>query len=240
MRFVRVITLVWALAAPLSAATFGKVIAIGGHVADLAVDSRRGLLYVANFTANRIDVVSTADNTLRNPIYVPPQPGSIALSPDGRFLVIGHFADWTTNTTQRPSVTILDLDGNARQTLTMANSPLAVAFGSGSRALIVTTKDFQLLEPLGGSLQRIAEGAALRVEQLPVGAPKFPPEITQASAGVSADGEMVYVLAQAAGSAALVQYRPADSALRVINITSQPELGPRVVSVNRDGSRYLA
>jgi uncharacterized protein (TIGR03437 family) len=240
MRYLRVAGLIFAFAYPVCAATFGRVIPIGGHVSDLAYDNRRGVVYIANFTANRIEVLSTSDHSLRAPIYVSPQPATISMSPDGRFLVVGHFAEWTTaSSTDKPAVTVLDLDGNVRQTLTLSSSPLAVAFGAGSRALIVTRRDFQLLDPLSGALQVLAAGATMTVEQLPVAAPKFPPEIVQASTGVSGDGEMIYVLAQGAGSQALVQFRPSDSALRVIGITSSPQLGPRVVSVNRDGSRYL-
>ena len=244
MQHLQVAGLLCAFASAMGAATFGKVIPIGGHISDLAFDSRRGVVYIANFTANRIEVLSTSDHSLLAPIYVPPQPSTIALSPDGRFLVVGHFAEWTSTSTtststEKPAVTVLDLDGNVRNTLTLSSSPLAIAFGAGSRAFIVTRKDFQLLEPLSGALQVLAQGATMTVEQLPVAAPKFPPEIIQASTGVSGDGELIYVLAQGASAQALVQFQPSDSALRVIGITSSPQLGPRVVSVNRDGSRYL-
>ena len=41
-------------------ATFGTVVPIdipvGGHVSDIVLDEPRGLLYIANFTARRIDV----------------------------------------------------------------------------------------------------------------------------------------------------------------------------------------
>ena len=65
---------------PCSGATFGKVIAVGGEAADEALDETRGLLYIANFTANRIDVMSTATNTIQTSINVAAQPGSLALS----------------------------------------------------------------------------------------------------------------------------------------------------------------
>ncbi len=99
------------------AANFGKVIQIGGHASDLALDERRGLLYVANFTANRIEVISTSDYARQSPYRVPPQPGSIALSPDGRYLVIAHYARWTDPAEFEPAVTILDLDTAGQRTL---------------------------------------------------------------------------------------------------------------------------
>ena len=58
------------------AATFGTVVPIGGHASDIALDEARGVLYVANFTANRIEVMSTADYSIRSSMNVAPQPGA--------------------------------------------------------------------------------------------------------------------------------------------------------------------
>src|ERR1035438_7709822 len=80
---------------PCSAAGFGTVAAIGGQAADIALDEARRVLYIANFTANRIDVLSTADNTVHTSINVSPQPGSLALSPDAQYLLIAHFGNTT-------------------------------------------------------------------------------------------------------------------------------------------------
>src|SRR5256885_196888 len=75
-------------------ATFGTVVPIdipaGGHVSDIVLDEPRGVLYVANFTARRIDVMSLADKKVTRSITVPAQPGAMALSPDGQFLVVTH------------------------------------------------------------------------------------------------------------------------------------------------------
>ena len=46
------------------AGTFGTVVPIGGEAADVALDEARGVLYIANFTANRIDIMSLANNTI--------------------------------------------------------------------------------------------------------------------------------------------------------------------------------
>src|SRR5207302_7246938 len=69
--------------APVSAATLGTVVPIGGAAADIALDEPRGVLYIANFTANRIDVMSLADNTVHTSYNVAGQPASLSLSPDG-------------------------------------------------------------------------------------------------------------------------------------------------------------
>src|SRR5438874_10565083 len=73
------------------AGVFGRVVPIGGNASDIALDEGRGVLYIANFTANRIEVMDTSDLTISRSINVNPQPGSIALSPDRRYLVIGHY-----------------------------------------------------------------------------------------------------------------------------------------------------
>ncbi len=52
------IALAASLAAAAWGATFGKVVSIGGQASDLALDEPRGVLYIANFTANRVEVMS--------------------------------------------------------------------------------------------------------------------------------------------------------------------------------------
>src|SRR5438046_1481027 len=75
-------------------ATFGTVVPIdipvGGHVSDIVLDEPRGVLYVANFTARRIDVMSLADKKVTRSIDVMPLPSAMALSPNGGFLVVTH------------------------------------------------------------------------------------------------------------------------------------------------------
>src|SRR3954465_12059301 len=78
------------------AATFGTVVPIGGHASDVALDESRGVLYISNFTANRIEVMSTTDLTIKRSMNVPPQPSSLSLSPDNQFLLVSHFGNQTT------------------------------------------------------------------------------------------------------------------------------------------------
>ena len=66
------------------AANFGTVVPIGGHASDIALDESRGLLYIANFTANRIEVMSTADYSIHTSMNVAPQPGALSISPDSK------------------------------------------------------------------------------------------------------------------------------------------------------------
>jgi uncharacterized protein (TIGR03437 family) len=228
---------------PAWAATLGKVVQIGGHASDIALDERRGLLYVANFTANRIEVMSTSDYSLQTPILVPPQPGSITLSPDGRYLVVAHYAKWlATGVTIQPAITVLDLDGGTKQTLATGSSPLAVAFGGGSRALVVSATGFQLLDPALGIFQDLLP-KAMGGGDLPAPLPKFPPQIVQASVGVSGDKRFVVGVAgtEEQDDALTVHFRfdVTTSELEIIGFKSSPPLGPRVVSVNQDATSVL-
>src|ERR1039457_2959762 len=75
---------------PCEAAGFGTVTAIGGQAADIALDESRGVVYIANFTANRIDVLSTADNTVHTSINVSPQPDRKSTRLNSSHLVISY------------------------------------------------------------------------------------------------------------------------------------------------------
>jgi uncharacterized protein (TIGR03437 family) len=225
------------------AGTFGTVVAIRGHAADLALDERRGVVYVANLTANRIEVISLADKSLRSPMSVAWQPSSIALSPDGRYLVVTHF--WNFQPPSPPPVTVLDLDANLTHTYTLGVLGLAVAFGAQSEALILTNKDFRLLEPATGRIQILDTVAGVTAKTLPQPAASLPPDFVRASAGVSGDGQWIYGIAEAetqetTGATLHFRYHVPRQQIAAIYVTTTPPLGPRVVSVNQDGSSYLA
>src|SRR5580693_5600130 len=97
------------------AATFGSVVVIGGHASDLALDESRGLLYIANFGGRRVDVMSTSNNTLGSAIAgLPGEPGSLALSPDHRYLLVTNYdncsaCDFLTQPSAVPQLTVIDL-----------------------------------------------------------------------------------------------------------------------------------
>src|SRR5579863_2794480 len=101
------------------AGTFGTVVSIGGQASDIALDEPRGLLYIANFTANRIDVMSLANNTLGRPYSVAEQPGSVALSPDGNFLLVAHFANYVAPGTPANALTLINLAAKTQSTIAL-------------------------------------------------------------------------------------------------------------------------
>src|SRR5215210_6306511 len=107
------------VAASAWAGTFGKVIPVGGHASDLALDEARGVLYIANFSANRIEVMSLADHSIQRSMNVASQPGALALSPDGKYLVITHYGNFQAPNSPNNALTVVDLTSNSRQTFGM-------------------------------------------------------------------------------------------------------------------------
>src|SRR5487761_2423431 len=90
-------------------APFGVRVPIGGEATDLAVDQPRGVLYIANFTASRIDRMNLATFQLETPIQVDPNPVSMSLSPDLRYLLVAHYDNPQTGTPTNNHLTLLDL-----------------------------------------------------------------------------------------------------------------------------------
>src|SRR5665213_2894144 len=136
--------------------TFGTVVSIGGEASDLALDPTRGVLYIANFTANRIDVMSLQSNTIQTSINVGAQPSSIALSPDGHQIVATDFGNAAAPGSPSNALTVIDLTNQGTQTFSLGNPPIGVAFGADGLALVVTTTDFLLFDPSTGSTTELS------------------------------------------------------------------------------------
>ncbi len=235
--------LLWTCMMPVWSATVGKVVAIGGHASDIALDESRKVLYVANFTANRIEVMAMADGRVQTSLNVSPNPGALALSPDGRFLVVTHYGNFQAPNTPANALSILDLSSNSRQTFAMGAPPLGVAFGIDGRALVVTTNEFLLLDPATGSTQTLDTIVGVASKILPVATGSFPANIVASSMATSGDGMRIFgLLAGGASDNATIEFRydVESRRLSAFQATSTPPLGPRVISANRDGSLHLA
>ena len=231
------------LVTPIWGASVGKVVAIGGNAADIALDESRRVLYVANFTANRVEVMSLGDGRIQTSINVAPNPGALALSPDGRFLLITHYGNFQAPNTPTNALTIIDLVSNGRQTFALGSAPLGVAFGIDGRALVVTTAEFLLLDPATGTTQTIETIPGITAKALPVAPGNVPANIVASSMATSGDGTRIFgILAGGATDTLTLEFRYDVDARRLtaFQATSTPPLGPRVVSVNRDGSLHLA
>lgn len=224
------------LASPARSGTFGRVVAIGGHASDLALDEPRNVLYVANYTANRIEVMSLGDGTIQTSFNVASQPSSLALSPDGRFLVIGHYGNFAAPNAPTNALTVIDLNSRARQTFALGNAALGVAFGIDDQALVVTTTEFLLFDPVTGTTSLLSTVSDLAAKTLPQPPASFPPNIVAASVAASGDRRFIYGLTDTF----TFSYEVERKAIAIRGYTSSPTMGPRVVAVNRDGSYYLS
>ena len=179
-------------AASFGSSFFGTVVPIGGHASDIALDEPRGVLYIANYTANRIEVMNTSDRSIGTSFNVP-FPGSLSLSRDGKYLLVATYANFQGAAGPATNIlTILALESNTRRTVALGNPPLAVAFGADGLALVLTTKEFLLVDPATASVITLDSIAAVAAKVLPVPAPNFPPQILTASMGVSGDGQIIY------------------------------------------------
>jgi uncharacterized protein (TIGR03437 family) len=226
-----------ALAGAALAGSFGLVVPIGGSAADVALDEGRGVLYVANFTANRIEVVSLKTNRVQTSINVAAQPGSISLSPDGRWLLVAHFGNNASPASPTNGLTLIDLtNNNAKQAFALGNPPLGVAFGYDKKALVVTTQEYILFDPVLGTTQVLNTVANVTANTLPVKAATAPTSITASSIAVSAD----YLHAFGIGSATTTFTFRYDVATHTVSpggiVLASGIFGPRVVSLNQDGS----
>ena len=224
---------VFLLAGSALAGTFGKVVSIGGQASDLALDEPRGVLYIANFTANRIEVMSLQSNTLQTSLGVAAQPSAVSVSPDGHWLLVAHYGNNTAPASSTNGLTLIDLRNNyAKQVFALPDPPLGLAFGSDNRALVVTSKNFLLFDP-AGSISVLTTIAAQAAKSLPVPAQNFPPNILAASLAASPDGQFIWGL----GDTLQFRYTVATGDLNSSAYTSTPALAPRTVSVSSDGSR---
>jgi len=223
------------------AGTFGKVVQIGGQSADLALDQTRGVMYVADFSGNRIDVMSLASNTVQTSINVAANPASISLSPDGHWLIVAHFGNNASPASPTNVVTLIDLTNhNAKQTFNLAYPPLGAAFGADGTALIVTTQQYLNFDPSTGAITLVDTIADVAAKTLPVPAGTPPSEITRASVAASADGRIIFGMGNATGAFTFTYDALAHAVLPGGVVLASGTLEPRVVSVNSKGTDSFA
>ena len=256
-RFLYSITLASALAAamPLAGATFGNVVTtVGGHPADIALDESRSQLYIANFTACEVDVMSTASKTITTtiPFYSGTtcnHPAAVALSPDSKYLVVPTYQ--SSGGVSTPSggngVTIINLSSNGKQTFSTGDPPLGVAFvrtgqstgATSGQALLATTTGFYLLDPVSGYMQLLISVASLG-QYLPVAQATFPSQVVETQMTTSADGLWVWGVADAyatgsPGTQLIFRYNATTTSFQAQVWVTAPPLLPRV-TVAADGS----
>ena len=233
------------LASTAFAGTFGTVVPIGSHPSDLALDEARGVVYVASFTANKIVVIDTTTLRIKTTIAMPKQPASIALSPDGKYLLVTHLSNFDPKVgTPNNGLTVVYLGGSSYQTqnYVFGTPPLGVAFGNNGLALVVTTTDFMLFDPTTGYAAAIASIAGATTKTLPVPIGQYPRDIIRASMSASGDGSRIFgtlETQQTDTETVEFQYDVASGQVNAQYWTNSPASGPRVVSVDRTGTFYV-
>ena len=219
--------------------TFGIRVPIGGEATDLALDEPRGVLYIADFTASRIERMNLATFKLLAPLPVDPNPGSMSLSPDRLWLLVAHYDNPATGTATNNHLTLINLLNNTQQKLALPDPPLAVMFGADNQALVVTTKQFLLYNPVSNTANLLETIADFTAHTIPVADGTFPLDITTASVSRSGDGNTIFGVG---GSGQAITFRY-DVPSQTVNpgeiVISNGNLGPRVVSLNQDGSKVM-
>ena len=228
------------------AATFGTVVPIGGTPSDIALDEPRKVLYIADFGCSCIDVMSLADNTIQNSINVAAFPAGIALSPNGQYLVVIHYANFgSSSSATAPSggnlVTVINLNTQGHTTYALGASPLGVSFvntlngDQGGVAVIATTTNIMSLDPETGQINILLSMAEVS-QTITQPAPFYPGQFTEAAVNTSADGWTAWgVFGGGTGTQLMFWYNGFNSTLDWSGWITSPSLLPRV-SVSGDGS----
>jgi len=216
------------------AATFGTVVPIGGSSADIAYDQSRGLLYISDFTANRIDVMNTQTLAIQTSINVPQQPGALSLSLDGQYLIVAQYGNVTPPDPSKNSITLLNLASNTRQTFTTGDTPVAVAFLANNTAMIVTTSSLLIFDPVSGGMTSLGTFVALG-QSLPVNSATFPSQVIGATLSTSPDYRSIYGICNDGSFQAFIHYSMNTGRIYAIGIVASPVPLPRI-AVSADGS----
>ena len=186
---------------------FGEVIPLPGHINELIFDEARGQLYAANFSAGRVEIVSVATHQRIGaflPNTSPSALSAMAMSADDQYLVVAE--TFVSAAITRHGLTVINLNDPAdRRHFVLASDeqPLALAFGNDNLALVVTTTNMQLFNPVDGSLTLLFDyefvdiPSASPAVSVPVPLATFPRELHSANATATRDHKYIYGTANA-------------------------------------------
>lgn len=179
----------------------GEVIQLPGQINELFVDESRGLLYAANFTGGRVEVISMSTRTRLSSFQTSPVPSGVsgmAVSGDGRWMVVTN-QPVTVGVTQLSGIAIINLnDPSDRRHIPFDEEPVAVEFGLDNKALVITVGGFYILDPTDGSSSKVfsfEEGGAANVI-LPVNPPELTRELDVVNMHASADRSWIFGVAE--------------------------------------------
>jgi uncharacterized protein (TIGR03437 family) len=217
----------------LPAANIGTVVSVIGQAADLVYDSQRGLVYIANFTQNRIEVYSVAAKALQAPINLGNSPAALAISTDNSTLYIA-------NSLTNGSISLVNLSNQALiSTVNLGARPDSLAVGNDGNVLIMGSTGLLLLNPSAGAATSVANsppgsaapGASI-AGTLPI------PAGFRASLSATPDGRLIFGMATNSSTV---------SRVFVYQVASQTVLSSRNVlglnaatAASPDGSKFMA
>ena len=232
-----------------AAATFGRVVQIGGLASDLALDEPRNVLYIANYTASRVDVLSLSDNTVVRSINVSAYPNSLAVSPNGRYLAVTHYAasgGTPLSKAGQDALTVINLATGEKRTFGLSSGPFGVAFGGDNLALIVTQTDFTLFDPSTGRISALDVVSNVASQTLPVPLATSVSEITGGTMTATADGRHILGFLGATPDkqdqtvGLRFSYNVSDQRITYNQgLVAAPSLGPRAISASSDGTYWM-
>ena len=213
-------------------ANIGTVVPVVGRVADVAYDESRGLVYLANFTGNQVNVYSVASASMLSPMPTGQGPASMAISPDAQRLYVAN--------TGSLSISIFDLNTQQRLgDIAVTTRPDAVAMGFDGLLLVLGPAGLLRIDPASGQIFPLS----VSVPPVPAGFPNIAvspvPGGFRAGLVTSASGSLIVGLNQTpgAGGGRLFVYDVASqTVLRSRNITGILAM----LSVAPDGSRFMA
>jgi len=209
-----------------SAANIGTVVPVVGQLADLAYDAQRGLVYLANFTENSVNIYSVGSGGLIGSIPVGQGPSGLAMSPDGQKLYVANSGSL--------SVSIVDL--NQRQvtgSYSVSSTPNAVAMGSDGLLLILGSSGLLRLNPANGA-----------ISPLPISVPAVPPGLPPIAVSPTPAGFLAGMVTAPSGNTIIglsttrlfVYDVPSGTVIHTRNVTGLRA----ILSVAPDGSRFMA
>jgi YVTN family beta-propeller protein len=239
-----------------SVATFGTVIPLAsGTPSDIVLDESRGFLYLVNTAGNRIDILSTATNTLMTSILVGRGPLAAAMSMDFQYLYVTNGTDST--------LSVISLAGRTvTQTVTLPAAPQGVEVGADGRALVTTAGTgtatapantlliYDQTQPAGNQLTAVvtpptpSTPAPLTPQTLATPTTKFYSKLARTPNGQYIIGVTIPPTTVCTGTTAttpgctymFVYEVSSGSILRSRNVNGQST----VLAISPDGSRFMA
>jgi uncharacterized protein (TIGR03437 family) len=216
----------------LRAANIGTVVPVVGQVSDLAYDSARNLVYLANPTRNEVEVYSVGTSRLTGALTAGLQPGSLAISPDNSTLYVANIGSL--------SVSAINLDAQRSVAEYFVGSrPDAIAVGADGQLVILGTGGLQRLDPISRQIIPVPiSPPATPVTGVTVGT-STPPATFLAGLVPAAGGNLIIGLSVTTGTTPgrLFVYEVASgTVLRSRNVSGLRA----ILSASTDGSRFMA